>query len=106
MVSFDVISLFMNVLVSLAIEAACQGLQNDGLLSERTMLTVESIIMLLQLYFSAAYLSFRNRYYRQIFGTAMGSPVSATVTNLLKLRRIPYQLLIHSHNFGRNMLMM
>ena len=31
----------------------------------------------------ATYFSFRGKYYKQIFGTAMGSPVSVTVANMV-----------------------
>ena len=48
-----------------------------------TRLDVDEIVTLLQLCFSATYMCFRGDYYQQIFGTAMGSPVSVKVANLV-----------------------
>ena len=52
-------------------------------LSDRTSLTVEDICSLLKLCLEATYLSFRGRIYQQVHGTAMGSPVSVVVANLV-----------------------
>ena len=47
------------------------------------MLTVESIIILLQPLFVCYIFVIRSRYCRQIFGTAMESLVSVTMANLV-----------------------
>ena len=52
-------------------------------MEDRTALDVEEIIMLLQLCLNATYICFRGRNYEQTFGTAMGSPVSVMVANLV-----------------------
>ena len=47
-----------------------------------TSFSVQEVIRLLGFCLSATYLSFHREYYQQIFGMAMGSPVSVTVANL------------------------
>ena len=46
-------------------------------------LTVDNIILLLDMCLSATYLQFQQECYQQTHGTAMGSPVSVTVANLV-----------------------
>ena len=81
--SFDVVSLFTKVPTELAIDVARRHPEEDETLSDRTNLTVNNIIVLLDLCLKATYLMYRGCYYQQIFGTAMGSPVSVTVANLV-----------------------
>ena len=83
MVSFDVVSLFTNVPMELAIQVTEHYLRNDPELEIHTPLTVEEIISLLKLCLNATYLRFRGSYYQQIHGTAIGSPVSVVVANLV-----------------------
>ena len=83
MVSFDVVSLFTSVPMELAIQVTEHYLRNDPELEIRTPLTVEEIISLVKLCLKATYLQFRGSYYQQIHGTAMGSPVSVVVANLV-----------------------
>ena len=45
---------------------------------------MEEIVSLLELCLNATYFTFKETHYRQCFGTAMGSPVSVTVTNLVR----------------------
>ena len=83
LVSFDVVSLFTNVPTKLAIQVARQRLEDDSNLTDRTALSIDNIICLLEFCLDATYSSFRGKYYQQIFGTAMGSPVSVTVANMV-----------------------
>ena len=83
MVSFDVVSLFTKIPTKLAIDVAHRRQEKDETLSDRTTLTVDNIIVLLDLCLKATYLMYRGCCYQQIFGTAMGSPVSVTVANLV-----------------------
>ena len=83
LVSFDVVSLFTNVPTDLAIKVARKYLEKDETLEEHTLLTVDNIILLLDMCLGAIYLQFRQECYQQTQGTAMGSPVSVTVANLV-----------------------
>ena len=83
LISFDVISLFTRIPVNLAISVAKFRLENDNTLQDRTCLSVSSIVSLLRLCLEATYFSFRGEIYQQVFGTAMGSPVSVIVANLV-----------------------
>ena len=79
--SLDV-SLFTNVPTKLAVDVAHKQLEEDEKLEERTVLEVEEIVMLLQLCLDATFVCSREKYYRQTFATAMGSPVSVTIANI------------------------
>ena len=82
LLSFDVVALFTKIPVDLAIDVVRRRLEDDTV-SERTNLTIDSIITLLEFCLKATYLRYQGCYYQQIFGTAMGSPVSVTIANLV-----------------------
>ncbi len=83
LVSFDVVSLFTRIPTNLAVQVARQCIQDDSSLQERTSLTPSEIVSLLELCLNATYFAFRNTYYQQIHGTAMGSPVSVVAADLV-----------------------
>ena len=83
LVSFDAISLFTRIPVGLALDVARERLEEDESLSSRTSLSVDDIISLLALCLKATFFTFREVIYQQIYGTAMGSPVSVVVANLV-----------------------
>ena len=83
LVSFDVVSLFTKIPVDLAIKVAKERLRNDASLGQRTSLPVEVIVDLLSFCFNTTYFVFEGTYYQQVPGTAMGSPVSAVIANLV-----------------------
>ena len=83
LVSFDVVSLFTKILTQLATQVAYQRLRNDPSLPDRTSLTSDEILTLLDLCLNATFFAFRDTYYQQIHGTAMGSPVSVAVADLV-----------------------
>ena len=58
-------------------------LENDPTLPQRTSLSVDEICSLLNLCLEATYLMFDGQVYQQVHGTAMGSPVSVIVVNLV-----------------------
>ena len=80
--SFDVVSLFANMPVDLTVLVAWRRLQEDDSLGERTSLCVEKV-KLLVFCLSATYLAFRRLVYQQSYGTAMSSPISVTIANLV-----------------------
>ena len=83
LISFDVVSLFTNIPTDLAIQIAHRHLEADDTLEDRTNLDVNNIILLLELCLNATYLQFQQLYYQQRQGTAVGSPVSVTIANLV-----------------------
>ena len=83
LVSFDVVTLFTEIPVDLAIKVAERRLTEDVSLSQRTSLPVEDIINLLSFCLKTTYFMFEGNYFQQVFGTAMGSPVSAVIANLV-----------------------
>ena len=83
LMSFDVVSLFTRVPTDLAVRVSRERLENDPSLSQRTSLSVDDICSLLSLCMEATYLVFEGRVYQQVHGTAMGSPVSVVVANLV-----------------------
>ena len=58
-------------------------MENDNHLDDQTLLSVGSIISLLELCLNATYLQFKGNFYQQTQGTAMGSPMSVTIANLV-----------------------
>ena len=79
MVSFDVESLFTNVPIDAAVQAALQKLENDPNLADRTMLTPAQIADLLTFVLRSTYFQYNGPIYEQKDGAAMGSPVSAVI---------------------------
>ena len=82
MVSFDVESLFTNVPIEGALNAALQRLSADTSLPARTSLSPSQVIDFLGFVLRATYFSYNGSFYEQQEGAAMGSPVSAVIANL------------------------
>ena len=83
MVSFDVVSLFTKIPVNLALLIVEDRLQACQSLKEFANWTVNDICTGLRICLEATYLHFRGKYFKQIFVTAMGSPVSVVVADLV-----------------------
>ena len=80
--SHDVVSLFTNVPIPEAMKIIRQNLMDDNDLKNRTNLSVDDVMSLLEFVMSTTYFTFRGKIYEQVYGTAMGSPVSVVVSNL------------------------
>ena len=83
LLSFDVISLFTNIPTELACRVAEEHLSTDDTLGDRTGLSPDQILSLLKMCLNATFLTYQGQYYQQTFATAMGSPVSVMVANLV-----------------------
>ena len=82
MVSFAVESLFTNVPIDAAVQAAPQKLENDPSLADCTTLTPAQIAYLLTFVLRSTYFQYNGSIYEQKDGAAMGSPVSTVIANL------------------------
>ena len=82
MVSFDVESLFTNVSIEGAVQAALRKLESDPSLAERTTLTPAQIADLLDFVLRSAYFQYSGSIYEKRDGADMGSLVSAVIANL------------------------
>ena len=83
MVSFDVISLFTKISVDLAKTIVLERLKKDDTLDDRSDLTLTDIMTAVNLCLDNTYLYFHGKFYHQIFGFAMGSPISVIIANLV-----------------------
>ena len=82
LISFDVVSLFTNVLVDETCNIINQKLLDDISLHEHTQLSVDEIIDLLKLCLSNTCFQWRDGFYEQTSGAAMGSPLSPVLANI------------------------
>ena len=80
--SYDVSALFTSVPIDPAIQIIQRRLELDQELHSRTTMKVEQIISLLEFCLKTTYFQFLGRFYEQISGVAMGSPISLIVANL------------------------
>ena len=80
--SYDVKALFASVPIGHAINIIKKHLEEDKELQQRTSMTVSNIICLLEFCMKNTYFLFQSRYYEQLLGAAMGSPISPMVANL------------------------
>ena len=82
MVSYDVKALFTSVPTNKACIIIRQRLEEDPELNQRTSLTIDDIISLLEFCITSTYFSFQGKFYEQVEGAAMGSPLSPIVANI------------------------
>ena len=80
--SYDVSALFTTVPVDPALGVIKDLLEKDPTLKDRTVPTVNDIILLLKFCLKNTYFSFQDQFCEQVEGVAMGSPVSPIVANL------------------------
>ena len=72
-VSFDVISLFTSIPVNMALKATQERLMADATVPERTNMSVDNILKLLEFTLKNSYFQVNGEHYKQVFGCAMGS---------------------------------
>ena len=80
--SYDVKALFTSVPIQPAINIIKNKLSQDRDLQQRTFMTIHQIISLLEFCLKKSYFVFQGRYYEQLEGAAMGSPINPMVANL------------------------
>ena len=73
MISFDVKSLFTNVPISESLHVISM-LEEDDTLDDRTVLTSDRIVEMLEKCLRSTYLCYKGEFYEQREGAAMGSP--------------------------------
>ena len=82
MMSYDVKALFTFVPTTKAVTIIKQLLEQDQELQQRTSLSIGNILSLLEFCISSTHFSFQGKFYEQLKGAAMGSPLSPMVANL------------------------
>ena len=82
MVSYDVKAIFTSVPIKPALEVIAKLLKEDPGLQSRTSMSTQHIMDLLEFCLRSTYFTFRGKFYEQVEGAAMGSPISPIVANL------------------------
>ena len=82
MVSYDVRALFTSVPINPALEIIEKLLKEDPELQKRTTMSIPNIMDLLEFCLRSTYFTYRGKFYEQVEGAAMGSPISPIVANL------------------------
>ena len=80
--SYDVAALFTSIPVKSAIEVIKKKLEQDTELHQRTTMSTQNILDLLEFCLCNTYFLFQGQYYEQTQGAAMGSPMSPGLANL------------------------
>ena len=79
--SYDVKALFTSVPIQPALKIIRKLLEDDKELHQRTSMTVNNMTCQLEFCLSSTYFTFQDKYYEQVEGAAMGSPISAIVAS-------------------------
>ena len=82
MVSYDVRALFTSVPVQPALEVIKKLLEEDQDLHNRTTMSSKHIMDLLEFCLRSTYFTHKGKFFEQVEGAAMGSPISPIVANL------------------------
>ena len=80
LVSFDVKSLFTSIPLQLALDCTATAIKNS---TTKLPLPTDDLMDLLNLCLTSTYFQYNGKYYKQLHGTAMGSPVSVVVAEIV-----------------------
>ena len=80
--SYDMKALFSSVPTQPATNIIKKLLEEDQELQNRTPMSVGNIICLIEFCLNSTYFMFQGKYFEQVEGAAMGSPISPIVANL------------------------
>ena len=80
--SYDVKALFISVPIKPALKIIQKLLEEDQTLPQRTTMTVNNISCLLEFCLTSTHFTFQEKFYEQVEGSVMGSPISPIVANL------------------------
>ena len=78
--SFDVKSLFTSIPLQLALDCTENAIKNSTV---ELPLPTDDIMDLLNLCLTSTYFQYNGKHYKQLHGTAMGSPVSVVVAEIV-----------------------
>jgi len=78
-ISLDVVSLFTNIPMQLAVNSI---LKRWDCISNSTKITQEEFVNGIKLITNSTFFTFDNKFYKQIFGTPIGSPLSPILADL------------------------
>ena len=79
MVSYDVRALFISMPIQPALDVIGKLLKEDTSLQNRTSMSTKHIMDLLEFCLRSTYFTYRGKFYEQVEGAAMGSPISPIV---------------------------
>jgi hypothetical protein len=82
LISFDVVSLFTNELISKVLKVIRNKLHNKDTLEEGPVLQIEAIMELLEVCLRTAYFQVDDKYFQQKYDVTMGSCLSPIVCNM------------------------
>ena len=80
LVSFDVVSLYTNIPTELAVNVIKE---KWNIIKNYTTIPENTFIEITKLCLNSTYFKFNNEFFSQIYGVAMGSPISATIATLV-----------------------
>ena len=82
MTSYDVKALFTSVPLDPSIHIVQQKLSQDPTLHQRTSMSIQNIVTLLEFCLKNTYVLFLGKYYERVHNAAMGSPIIPLIANL------------------------
>ena len=84
LVSFDVKSLFTSIPLQLALQCTETAILQS---TDPLLLPTEDIMDLLNLFLTSTYFQYNGKHYKQLYSTAIGSPVSVVVAEIVMQHR-------------------